>query len=382
MSLLTLSPIALICLTAFGFIVFVLLLYYLVFFGRFVFRKEKKHIPTDDLPPISVIIVARDESHHLIDTLPALLTQEYPTFEVVLVNDKSRDETPQIAIEMKNRYQHLHYVNMVSAISNIEGKKFPLAIGIQAAQYDTVLLTDASAIPSSPYWLRQMGAHFVRKTSVVLGHTSYESSKGLMNQILHYDALATSIQAFAYAIAKMPVMADGRNLAYSKSLFFKNKQKFFAHARLPFGEDNIFINEVVKRDACDVAGSPEAVISQQKIPFSKWFWFKKCNRLSFSFYKFTPRFLLFTYNWMSFLFYVAAAVCLTLLIPTCNWLAIGLAAAAILLKIGIQYLVFAKGAKKLAETHAVPLLFLHDLFFVLLQPWIFIASKFERLKWI
>ena len=80
-----------ICLIILGFVIVCLLLYYLAFYGRFVFRKEKKHILSEEYPPISIIIVAHDEAHHLIKSLPELLTQDYPNYEVVLVNDNSTD---------------------------------------------------------------------------------------------------------------------------------------------------------------------------------------------------------------------------------------------------------------------------------------------------
>ena len=108
MFLQNLPPYTLICLIILGVIIVSLLLYYLAFYGRFVFRKEKKHILSEEYPPISIIIVAHDEAHHLIKSLPELLTQDYPNYEVVLVNDNSTDETPQLAIEMKNKYHNLH----------------------------------------------------------------------------------------------------------------------------------------------------------------------------------------------------------------------------------------------------------------------------------
>lgn len=372
---------ALILLMVLACIIFGLLMYYLAFYGKFVFRKEKKHILSEEFPPISIVIVAHDEAHHLLKTLPELLTQDYPHYEVVLVNDNSSDETPQLAIEMKNRYHNLHYVNMTSSVSTIEGQKFPLAIGIQAAQYELVLLTGPSCQPSSPYWLRQVAGRFVRRTRVVLGHATYGRRAGLFNKLLHYDALENSVIAFSYTISGMPVMADGRNLAYNKDLFFKNKEIFFRHSQLPFGEDNIFINEAVKRDACNVVASPEAVMEQYPIEFSKWFQLKKFALISRTFYKVIPQILLHLYNWLCFLFHPAAIAAIVITGLLHNWIFLGIVAAAILLKMGMQYWVFTKGATKLGERDVLPGLLLYDLLLTLLRPWIYLGSKFEKAKW-
>lgn len=372
---------ALIFLIIFAFIVVSLLLYYLAFYGRFVFRNEKKNLLSEDFPPISIIIVAHDEAHHLIKSLPELLTQDYPNYEVVLVNDNSTDETPQLALEMKNKYNNLHYVNMTSSVSTIEGQKFPLAIGIQAARHNVVVLTGSSCMPSSPYWLRQVAGRFVRRTRVALGHATYEKKPGFFNKLLHYDALETSTRAFAYTICKMPVMANGKNLAYNKEIFFQNKEKYFRHSQLPFGEDCIFINEAVKHDVCNVVASPEAVMAQYPISFSKWFHLKKFAVISRSYYKVIPRFLMKWFNWLNFFFHVAAIACLIVTILFKNWIMLGIVAGCILLKIGMQYLVFTKSATKLDEREVLPGLLLYDLLIALLRPWIYLGSKFEKSKW-
>ena len=382
MSMLTLSPIALVCLISLGIVALLLLVYYFGLFGPFVFRKEKSRTSNEDLPPISIVITAHNEAHHLVESLPVILTQEYPDYEVVLVNDNSQDEIEQLALELNNRYHHLHYVNMGSSRSTMEGRKFPFAIGIQAASNPTVVFTNSSCIPSSPFWLQHIASKFVRQKEVVLAHTTYQSRGGLLNKWLHYDALVNSVRAFSYTLAKMPVLADSHNLAFKRHLFFDNKEKFFALSRLPFGEDNIFINQVANGKMCDVAVDPEAVIYQTPISFSDWLRNKRYELVSQSYYRALHRFVLQCYNWLSFLFYPAAIASIALAALEMNWLALGIGIGVTLLKFGMQFMVFHKGAKKMGEKGAAVSMLFFDLFFLLLQPWIYLASKFEKSRWI
>ena len=60
---------------------------------------------------------------------------------------------------------------------------------------------------------------------------------------------------------------------------------------------------------------------------------------------------------------------------------LGIVCGAVLLKIGMQYWVFAKGAKKLGEMSVVPGIFLYEILLTLLRPWIYLGSKFEKSKW-
>src|ERR1017187_930533 len=66
------------------------LLVYLLLFRRFAAYR----IPTPvsiDLKPVSVIIAARDEARNLKKCLPSILEQDYPDFEVIVIDDQSEE---------------------------------------------------------------------------------------------------------------------------------------------------------------------------------------------------------------------------------------------------------------------------------------------------
>ena len=62
--------------------------------------------------PISVIISARNEAKNLRKYLPGILTQNYPDFEVVVINDCSFDDSDLILEEFKAQYAHLKVVTI------------------------------------------------------------------------------------------------------------------------------------------------------------------------------------------------------------------------------------------------------------------------------
>lgn len=369
----------LVCVVGLGVVAFLLLLYYFALYGRFVFRKEKKPVPVDDLPPVSVVLTAHDESHLLIKSLPVLLSQDYPNYEVVVVNDNSIDETADLVNEFKNNYTNLHYVDLTSSISNIRGRKFPLALGIKAAKNEIVVLTDASSIPASPYWLQHIAGRFTRKTRVVFGGVSVVRKPGLLNALMRYDAVWNRVISFSYTLAGMPVMANGRNLAYTRSMFLKNKEKFVAQPRMPYGDDDIFMNKVATSVTCDVEPDPDALVSQTGLTPSRWFQQKKAAFVTRSFYAPGSCVLLKAYNFLSLLFY-AALVC-TIVFCLKDFVFLGIGAGIAVLKIAAQHFVFGKAAKKVNEKGLTPLLLFYDIIFVLLNPCINFLSKFEKRKW-
>ena len=97
------------------------LIYYWFVFRKLAFHRPKKR---NKKPlPVSVVICARDESHHLRRNLVSVLEQDYPDFEVVVVNNASTDETEELLKDFKRKYTHLSIVNIAQDLNFFRGKK-------------------------------------------------------------------------------------------------------------------------------------------------------------------------------------------------------------------------------------------------------------------
>jgi len=80
------------------------LFYFLFFFVRLTFFKSKEGEVT--FPPVTVIIAARNEERNLVANLPEIFKQDYPEFQVVVVNDRSWDETGDILRAFQLKYDN------------------------------------------------------------------------------------------------------------------------------------------------------------------------------------------------------------------------------------------------------------------------------------
>src|SRR5688572_24865485 len=119
---------------------------------RLLFFRKKKN--TAELPAISVIVCARNEEDNLFKNLPAILEQDYPRFEVIVVNDMSIDESKHIIQAYQKQYNHLRFVEIEKNRHRTFGKKMPLTIGIKGAQYEHLVMIDADCYPAGKQWLR------------------------------------------------------------------------------------------------------------------------------------------------------------------------------------------------------------------------------------
>ena len=192
--------------------------YYLYFYLRVATYRQKADKPLT--PPVSVIIAARNEYDNLAANLPSILEQDYPDFEVVVVNDGSWDETELLLEEFQKRYSNLKVVKRPANEYYDAGKKLAITLGIKGAKHERLLFTDADCRPVSRKWIQAMVAQ-AEGDKLVLGYSPYEKRKGLLNRVIRSDAYLTAMNYMSFSLAGFPYMGVGRNLSYTKSTFFE-----------------------------------------------------------------------------------------------------------------------------------------------------------------
>jgi glycosyltransferase involved in cell wall biosynthesis len=192
--------------------------------------------------PASVIVCAHDEEQNLRELLPLLLNQNHPEFEIIVVDDRSNDGTYDFLLEETQKDLRLKMVHVNHKPEHVNGKKYALTLGIKAAKFDWVLLTDADCRPASAEWIRQMAGGFTEQSSLVLGYSPYKAKPGLLNLLIRFETIITAIQYFSFASIGLPYMGVGRNLAYRKKLFLDNKG-FNNHMAVTGGDDDLFVNQ-------------------------------------------------------------------------------------------------------------------------------------------
>lgn len=228
---------------------------------------------------VSVIVCAHDEEKNIRELVPLLLEQAYAEFEVIVVEDRSNDESYDYLYELSKQHNKLRMVAVKDKPDHISGKKFALTLGIKAAKYDWVLLTDADCRPNSNLWIDEMSKQFDDRTAIVLGYSPYQSKGGLLNSFIRFEALLTAIQYVGMAILGKPYMGVGRNLAYRKDIFLKNKG-FNSHLSVTGGDDDLFVNEVGTQTNTDIClGKNSVVYSKPKTTWNE-FYIQKIRHLS------------------------------------------------------------------------------------------------------
>ncbi len=224
-----------------------------------------------DAPGVTVIVCAHNECDNLAELLPLLDAQDYPVFEVLVIDDRSGDDTQDMLRDLIPTLPHCRSIRIDQNPAHTTPKKYALTIALKKAEYDVVLLTDADCRPAGPFWVAGMVSSLIRRDkSIVLGVSPYEYRPGWLNRLIRYETLFTAVQYLSMALVQRPYMGVGRNLMYRKSVFFDNKG-FYTHLNVVGGDDDLFMNEVANSRNTVISLDPATfVLSKPKETWADW----------------------------------------------------------------------------------------------------------------
>lgn len=250
-------------------ILFLLLLFYCLALYRLPLkrcRQQDKGAEQSDasFPPVSVIIYAQDDVERIRRHIPAFLQQDYPQFEVIVVGDGISEACVRELSLLKKQYSHLYYTQIPNSARYISKKKLALTLGIKAARYEKMLFTESDSEPVSSHWLRAMVAAYQPDTQMVLGFCSYPHHKGWRNRFIAFDNLTCGLQYLSAGLLKQFYNGTGKNLSYTKALFFANKG-FYNQLYLKIGEDSLFVNGVATKENTTVCFSADSLMRMDEI---------------------------------------------------------------------------------------------------------------------
>ena len=357
----------------FAFIVLVNCIYYFLF-SKFSFSHHQKNEKQEFLP-VSLIVCAKNEAENLRIHIPFWLEQNYPDFEIILINDASYDDSLDVMESFAEKNSYIKIVDVKNNEAFWGSKKYALTLGIKKASHQRLIFTDADCKPSSKNWLLEMASHLKDEKQLILGFGAYQKLPGLLNKLIRFETLMTAVQYFSYAKAGNAYMGVGRNLGYNSKLFYDN-DGFMSHMDIPSVDDDLFVNQVATKKNTAICFSEDSfTYSIPKKSWSDWFLQKKRHVTTANHYKFKHKFLLGLFYVSEILFWVLSIVTLLLI----EW---KIPVIIIAFRFLIQYVIIGKAAKKLNQKDLTLLLPIWELLLVFIQLTIFISNSASKpTKW-
>ncbi|MEX2399790.1 MAG: glycosyltransferase [Rhodothermales bacterium] len=320
------------------------------------------------LAPLTVVVAARNEETRLPVLLDGLEKQTHPNFEVIVVDDGSIDRTAGVVDARRPPYR-------LRLIRHEGGnKKRALSRGIEAAEHDLLALTDADCEPP-PGWLASLArAHTAAENpSVLIGYSPFRRGTGsLMQRLACFETFVTGFLTAAAAGLDRPYMAVGRNISYPRHVFRK-VDGFEPIMHSLSGDDDLLVQEIVRRSAADVRAllDPESFVPTA--PPATWKeWLRQKRRHASAGRHYPP-------GIQAHLTLFHGTNLLTWLAPVfLGWMG----TALLVLRLAVQFGALAEGARRLGEERLLSALPVLDLLYVLYNTVVApLALLFQPRKW-
>ena len=376
------NSLSFIILIVFGISLIIQLLYHWGIFSKVAFYKRNARPKLDEeLEPVSIVLCARDAYEYLVELIPALLKQDYPDFEIVVVNDCSDDETEEYLKDLERNEPRVKPVQLKQHLNFFNGKKFPLSMGIKSAKNDLIVLTDCNCMPVNNQWLRSVVNRYNTRTEIVIGYSPLVHKKSSLNRIMRFDNLQNGLLYLSAALKRHAYMGIGKNLSYRKELFYRN-QGFISHYTTSVGEDDLFINQTATKKNTEVLIDAEnAILTTPTSSFHLWMRQKASRYSTVSKYDSGSRLYLSLFYVSQFLFYASFIALLVLCAKPAFAITNGavfyipILAFFFLLRFGTQMFIYHKASKRLGEKGLLPGLIVYDFLFAFLSPWMRLMGR-------
>ncbi|MEP1087488.1 glycosyltransferase [Algoriphagus sp.] len=368
----------------FGIGILVQAIYLLVIFGKVAFYAgSKSPQTTKNEEGVTVVICAHNEFSNLKTLIPKLFEQDYPAFDVMIVNDRSTDSTKRLLEKMMESFPKLRSVTIKYTPAHVTAKKYALTLGIKVAKHDIILLTDADCLPESTQWIRKMTDPIRNEgKTFAFGFSGYEQKPGFLNNWIQFETLLTALYYMSFGLWKRPFMAVGRNLCYRRSFFLGVKA--FKHLwHIEGGDDDLFVNLYTNGDNTSIVLDPEAnTISKPKETFKEYLIQKKRHLHAGKYYDGADKRKIGLYSFSHALFWIAGIGLLIYFGLDQSWERFSAVFGIILLRSILTVFVFNAAEKKIQGTKSPKTIWLLD-FLYLGYFWILgtISHQAKDIQW-
>jgi hypothetical protein len=218
-----------------------------------------------------------------------------------------------------------------------------------------------------------MVRNFTDEKQIVLGYSPYQKKNSMLNLFIQFDTFYTALQYFSFAIKGKPYMGVGRNMAYRRDFFFECKG-FSRHLTIPFGDDDLFVNDHATAANTAFELSAESFMeSDPKISGEDWQHQKRRHLKAGKEYKADDRQML-SFVWLGqVIFYLAL---IPALIFSSN---IYIVLALLVLKLGVTFYIYGKVLHKFHRKYLLFYIILLDpVYHLFTLPYLSLTSNLAR----
>lgn len=296
-------------------------------------------------PGISIVLTVNDEGLDLKENLGKLLQQKYSGEYQVVVVMTGNDELAENVLKGYANEPKLYTTFIPASSRYMSRKKLAVTVGVKAAKYEWIMLTDVDCRPDSELWLESITGKCSASKDVVMGYSAFEEDYKAVRRFDHsyniYRQMADAERGRAWGYC-------GNNLLFRKSVFLTGKG-FDGNLKFIRGEYDFIVNKFATESNTAVAVMPEMAVTETELTDKGW---RNKNLYYLSTRKHLeragkPRVIFNATMWM-----MAASILLPLAgiaagAATQRWIALGASALALIITLAIRGIVLKKSVGRL-----------------------------------
>ncbi|MBD0403325.1 glycosyltransferase [Flammeovirga sp. EKP202] len=219
-------------------------------------------IPTnkDFTTSVTVVIALRNEEENIEALFESLQKQSYPHFQCIFINDHSEDNTLNL-LEQKVKLSS-HQFQVISLEKDEEGKKIAIRKGVELAQSELIITTDADCI-HDPDWINTIIAHYhyFQKPALLSGPVQFSPSSSFSQKLMAVEFGSLILTGATSIINKQPNMCNAANLTFQREAFL-TQNDYEKHIHIPTGDDEFLMHQIAKEDPTKIKfiKAPKAIV--------------------------------------------------------------------------------------------------------------------------
>ncbi|MCX6141998.1 MAG: glycosyltransferase [Ignavibacteriales bacterium] len=207
-------------------------------------------------PLVSVIVAARNEQANISGLLECLVHQDYPMYEIIIVNDRSTDRTAAIIGQFQQQDTRIRRIDITSTSQEMPSKKHALAQGIADSKGEILVFTDADCLPPAA-WISAMVQGFEKNVGLVAGYSPYSKKQestdhkrsplsSLLLTFIQYEEFKGATWSAGSIGLNRGWLCTGRCLAYRRAVY--DEVGGFEDIRHSVsGDDDLFLQMVRRK---------------------------------------------------------------------------------------------------------------------------------------
>jgi len=206
---------------------------------------------------VSVIIACHNEQENLPHLFNCISVQNYPEnlFEVIIVNDNSKDKTLEIATQFS-------IISNILVIDNKgTGKKQALRTGINTSRGDLIITTDADSTMGKN-WIRTIVAYYeMNHDDMIICPVQIESAPHFFGKLQDLEFLSLQGITAGSILSEKPTMCNGANLAFTREAYLSHSYNL--HDEINSGDDIFLLHSLKSQNDSKISWleSPDALVT-------------------------------------------------------------------------------------------------------------------------